>query len=253
MSSYEEMLNRIKRPAPSGDYDSMLASIKAKAKRPEVDESRYTRPSSYDDNKFTLDDVGTYASDLWNAGISGAQGGMANLSDAVGYVANKIGMDSLRDTAHSWARSWEADAQNRMRNVVDPEGFGNRVASGIGSSLTMMIPGAAVAAAGAASGGTLPGLLGLAAGGTIGLSEAAGTAGGVYRSLKDRGLSEDEANRASNRLFLTEAPLDIASESLLGFLPGARAMKGVIKNPVLRSMAGDAVQEALQETYQGLL
>lgn len=216
-------------------------------------ESRYTRPSSYDDNEFTLADVGTYASDLWNAGISGAQGGMANLSDAVGYVANKIGMDSLRDTAHGWARNWESDAQNRMRNVVDPEGFGNRVASGMGSSLTMMIPGATVAAAGAASGGALPGLLGLAAGGTIGLSEAAGTAGGVYRSLKDRGLSEDEANRASNRLFLTEAPLNIASESLLGFLPGARAMKGVIKNPVLRSMAGEAVQEALQETYQGLL
>lgn len=216
-------------------------------------ESRYTRPSSYDDNEFTLADVGTYASDLWNAGISGAQGGMANLSDAVGYVANKIGMDSLRDTAHGWARNWESDAQNRMRNVVDPEGFGNRVASGMGSSLTMMIPGVAVAAAGAASGGALPGLLGLAAGGTIGLSEAAGTAGGVYRSLKDRGLSEDEANRASNRLFLTEAPLDILSESALGFLPGARAMKGVIKNPVLRSMAGEAVQEALQETYQGLL
>ena len=75
----------------------------------------------------------------------------------------------------------------------------------------------------------------------------------MYRSLKDRGLSEDEANRASNRLFLTEAPLDILSESALGFLPGARAMKGVIKNPVLRSMAGEAVQEALQETYQGLL
>ncbi|WP_321823090.1 LPD38 domain-containing protein [Pyramidobacter piscolens] len=216
-------------------------------------ESRYTRPSSYDDNEFTLADVGTYASDLWNAGISGAQGGMANLSDAVGYVANKIGMDSLRDTAHGWARNWESDAQNRMRNVVDPEGFGNRVASGMGSSLTMMIPGAAVAAAGAASGGALPGLLGLAAGGAIGLSEAAGTAGGVYRSLKDRELSEDEANRASNRLFLTEAPLDILSESALGFLPGARAMKGVIKNPVLRSMAGEAVQEALQETYQGLL
>ena len=216
-------------------------------------ESRYTRPSSYDDNKFTLDDVGTYASDLWNAGISGAQGGMANLSDAVGYVANKIGMDSLRDTAHGWARNWESDAQNRMRNVVDPEGFGNRVASGMGSSLTMMIPGVAVAAAGAASGGALPGLLGLAAGGTIGLSEAAGTAGGVYRSLKDQGLSEDEANRASNRLFLTEAPLDILSESALGFLPGARAMKGVIKNPVLRSVAGEAAQEALQETYQGLL
>ena len=234
------------------DYQRIQSERKAAA---ELAEKRrgYTRPSSYDDNEFTFDDVGTYVSDLWNAGISGAQGGMANLSDAMGYAANKIGLDSLRDTAHGWARGWEADAQNRMRNVVDPEGFGNRVASGMGSSLTMMIPGAVVGAVGAASGGTLPGLLGLGAGGTIGLSEATGTAGGVYRSLKDRGASEDEANRASNRLFLTEAPLDIASESLLGFLPGARAMKGFIKNPVLRSVAGEAVQEALQETYQGLL
>lgn len=111
--------------------------------------------------------MGTYVSDLWNAGGSGAQGGMANLSDAVGYAANKVGLDSLRDTAHNWARSWERDARNRMGRVVDPEGFGNRVAGGMGSSLSMMIPAAVVGGVGALSGGTLSGLLGLAVAGTL--------------------------------------------------------------------------------------
>ena len=61
MSSYEKMLNRIKRPAPSGDYDSMLASIKAKAERPEADES-----PSFDDLMQMQTQVGTPEQEVAN-------------------------------------------------------------------------------------------------------------------------------------------------------------------------------------------
>lgn len=111
-------------------------------------------------------------------GFRGA-GGMANLSDAVGYAANKVGLDSLRDTAHNLARSWERDAQNRMGRVVDPEGFRNRVAGGMGSSLSMMIPAAAVGGRGCPVGRHAFGVAGAG-----GIGRAHGRRGHDDRSLR---------------------------------------------------------------------
>lgn len=193
----------------------------------------------------------TTEQDMWHSFIAGGKGGIGNVVSGLGYLGTKLRGQKLKDWAYNTADEWARSAAESQMKVQNPESLLNRVVSGIGSSLPMMVPSLLASLAAAPAGGALgAGLVGMGVRGLMGSSEAAGNAGEVYRDMIAQGLSPELAEQGADRSFMTELPLNILTEHLGVF--GNMGSK-VIKSPIARSIAGEALQEGAQETYQALI
>lgn len=193
----------------------------------------------------------TTEQDMWHSFIAGGKGGIGNVVSGLGYFGTKLRGQKLKDWAYNTADEWARSAAESQMKVQNPESLLNRVVSGIGSSLPMMVPSLLASLAAAPAGGALgAGLVGMGVRGLMGSSEAAGNAGEVYRDMIAQGLSPELAEQGADRSFMTELPLNILTEHLGVF--GNMGSK-VIKSPIARSIAGEALQEGAQETYQALI
>ena len=189
--------------------------------------------------------------DMWHSFIAGGKGGIGNVVSGLGYLGTKLRGQKLKDWAYNTADEWARSAAESQMKVQNPESLLNRVVSGTGSSLPMMVPSLLASLAAAPAGGALgAGLVGMGVRGLMGSSEAAGNAGEVYRDMIAQGLSPELAEQGADRSFMTELPLNILTEHLGVF--GNMGSK-VIKSPIARSIAGEALQEGAQETYQALI
>jgi len=214
--------------------------------------------------------------DLKNAIAGGGMGGVTNALDSAGFYLNSLGnyargigkaynaaigselgmnaVGNVADNAGDWfydkAGNTEKTAGEYQAKVSDPNNLVYQTLSGSASSIPMMLSSAALSL----PFGGLPAMATL-----MGGSEAAGTAGGLYRRLRAQGMSDQEAKDAANRLFWSEAPLDIASENIFGMFGKlapkvaprvAEGMGKVVPSGLLRSVLGEGLQEGAQETYQ---
>lgn len=234
MSSYEEMLNRIKRPAPSGDYDSMLASIKAKAKRPEVDES-----PSFDDLMQMQTQVGTpeqeaanqaalaeggenikrFINDTYHAGMGGVETGMANISDALAHGVRAVPlMGGVADWIAGGSNWWDAQAREHAQKVGANNLWTSSV-NALGSTAPSMATSLALAATGNLSQAgqmlmpkglmSLPQKMLSAAMMYRSGEEALGNAGRTYREAIQEGRSPEQAQSQANRQLAAELPMNV--------------------------------------------
>ncbi|MBQ9423479.1 MAG: hypothetical protein IJU32_07860 [Pyramidobacter sp.] len=226
-------------------------------------------------SQATLQQLAQTGDDLGNSAVGNLFGGGANTLDAGGYGLLSLG-NYVRDIGKAFAPAYGTDlgmnaASGKVKDagnwffdkagsaeqksaeynalVSNPESWGMRAWGGTFSSLPMMLPSLAI------GGGA--GLIGMAANpiiaGGLGVTEAAGNAGQEYRKKLAAGITEDEAIKAANQVFLTEAPLDLASEYALGMFGGKGWAKNIIRNDFLRNVVGEGLQEGLQETYQGII
>lgn len=234
MSSYEEMLNRIKRPASSGDYDSMLASIKAKAKRAEADES-----PSFDDLMQMQTQVGTpeqeavnqaalaeggenikrFINDTYRAGMSGIETGMANMNDALAHGVRAVPlMGGVADWIGGGSNWWDARAREHAQKV----GANNLWTSSV-NALGSTAPSMAASLALAATGNLAPAGQMLMPEGLMSVpqkmlsaammyrsgEEALGNAGRTYREAVQEGRTPEQAQSQANRQLAVELPMNV--------------------------------------------
>ena len=184
----------------------------------------------------------------------GFYGGIANTIDAGAYLLDSLGASTPANYLYDKAAGWEQKAADVQSQISDPESLMVRT-MGATSMIPMIVPGLL---GGAALGGVakLAGLgetLAPYIAGVLGASEAAGAAGQKYRQLTAQGQPYDIAKSAANSQFWTEAPLDIGSELLLGRFNKSTGLSRLIPYAPAREMVGEALQEGLQETYQGLI
>ncbi|WP_302364618.1 LPD38 domain-containing protein [Pyramidobacter piscolens] len=234
MSSYEKMLNRIKRPAPSGDYDSMLASIKAKAERPEADES-----PSFDDLMQMQTQVGTpeqevanqaalaeggenikrFINDTYHAGMGGVETGMANMSDALAHGVRAVPlMGGVADWIGEGSNWWDARAREHAQKVGANNLWTSSV-NALGSTAPSMAASLALAATGNLSQAgqmlmpkglmSLPQKMLSAAMMYRSGEEAIGNAGRTYREAIQEGRSPEQAQSQANRQLAAELPMNV--------------------------------------------
>ncbi|MCI6261189.1 MAG: hypothetical protein MR616_08610 [Pyramidobacter sp.] len=277
MSSYEEMLNRLKRPAPSGDYDSMLASIKAKAKRPEVDES-----PSFDDLMQMQTQVGTpgqeaanqaalaeggenikrFINDTYHAGMGGIETGMANMSDALAHGVRAVPlMGGVADWIGGGSNWWDARAREHAQKV----GANNLWTSSV-NALGSTAPSMAASLALAATGNLAPAGQMLMPEGLMSVpqkmlsaammyrsgEEALGNAGRTYREAVQEGRTPEQAQSQANRQFAVELPMNVFFDKAGVF---GDAWEG-IQSPLKRGLAmtlSEVIGQGGQEVGQDVI
>lgn len=191
-------------------------------------------------------DVGPVASQVVKKvrGVtSGVLGSASAMASVPKLAETTLGIDTPVGRAAD-RLSKRIESKAKALAPKDPD-FSDMVASGFGSSLTFFVPGIAVGRTVGAVAKVAPALATWLGIGTSTVMEAATEAGDTFNSLRDSGVSDQEAAKKSNGVFLKNLGLIAATNRL-----GVFAERGKALTRLSKGAGFEGAQEAGQEVFQ---
>jgi hypothetical protein len=179
--------------------------------------------------------------------ISSASSMVKGAATVVQNFSDSSDLTAAAESLMKMGRAMDRRGQELARYGFDGHdpAFTDKVAQGVGSTLTFFLPGFAAAGAAAKVGAVGKALaFGVSAGGLEAFSEA----GNVFEEQLGQGATVEAALKAANMTGLLQFPVNALTDALGGYLGGG----GVIRQVLARGLS-EMTQESLQGVLSGVL